>query len=304
MQHQLLESFWLCMHKKYAQPISEFFYPVEFPQNMSDGEEEKNEQQGQAMSNFKIFQSAQIAEFSPEIHQFNEWKERLEIHFLDVDADNEKSQKSALLKNLGTQAYKLLRALAHPKLPSELTYKELCSSLEKHFMPPTIIFRERAIFSNASKHFDESVSDWFARVKALALRCKFSNLDEAIRDRFIIGMMANDERIFDKLCEEDEKLTADSAFTKALIHETKSKSKVSTEVNFIRSQGQRDSRAPAGYSNNNNNTKAANGNQTKREPCKHCGWKSHKSAACKYKEAICAQCGRKGHLKQTKREEF
>lgn len=155
-------------------------------------------------------------------------------------------------------------------------------------MPPVIVFRERINFYNASKNSDETVNNWYARVKSLALKRKFSNLDEAVRDKFITGM-ASDERLFEKFCEMDEKLTAAASLNKALIHEVKLKGKLmSNDVNLIQGRGNN-------Y-NNKHKPNRANGNQHKKETCKHCGWK-HKSATCKFKDAICDQCGRKGHLK-------
>lgn len=232
-----------------------------------------------------IFQASQMTEFSPDNHIFNEWKERLEIHFTDIGVETETSKKATLLKSIGTNAYSLLRAFCDPQKPNDKTYDELCKLLENHYMPPVIIFRERQIFYTASKNYDESVSQWYARVKTLALKCKFNDLEEAVRDRFIMGM-ANEEKLFEKFCEDDEKITVSKALSKALIYEVKLKDKArSTDVNFIRNKG------------NNNAPRGHQSNGKKHEACKHCGWKSHKSTMCKFKDAICNNCGRKGHLK-------
>lgn len=240
-----------------------------------------------------IVQPTQMPEFSPNVSPWNEWKERLEIHFCEIDATGEGIKKTTLLKSIGNEAYSLLRALCDPKLPTEKTYQELCGILEQHYMPPVIIFRERQNFYSATKNSDESVTNWYARVKHLALKCKFNNLDEAVRDKFIVGL-SMEEKMFEKLCEEDEKLTLADALKKALIHESKLKGKtMSQEVNFIRGKVKHDKRTPA---NNGTSNSKGNGGQSKREDCKHCGWRSHKSSMCKYKEATCNACGKKGHL--------
>lgn len=118
-------------------------------------------------------QASHMAEFSPHGHSFTEWKERLEIHFTEIFVKTEPSKKATLLKSIGASAYSLLRALCDPKLPNEKSYSELCTLLEAHFMPPVIIFRERLNFYTATKNVDETVSNWYARVKSLALKCKF-----------------------------------------------------------------------------------------------------------------------------------
>ncbi|XP_055913225.1 uncharacterized protein K02A2.6-like [Eupeodes corollae] len=248
---------------------------------MPNGDTSKTEQ------NMTIFQASQMTEFSPETDSFTEWKERLEIHFTDIDVTLESSKKATLLKSIGTHAYSLLRALCDPKRPSDKKYDELCTLLEEHFMPPVMIYRERLNFYTASKNSDESVNSWYARVKTLALKCKFANLDEAVRDRFIMGM-ANNEKLFEKFCEEDEKLTIATALKKALIHEVKLKgNSMSTDVNFVRGNN----------SSGTQRNRRSNGHHQKRDACKHCGWRTHKSQTCKFRDATCDKCGKKGHLK-------
>lgn len=148
------------------------------------------------------------------------------------------------------------------------------------------------------KRSDETVSQWYARVKSLALKCKFSALDEYVRDRFIIGMVDND-KLFDKMCEEDERLDLPTALKKALLQETKMKGKaMSSDVNFVRGGQQRSASQITKSSNSTSNNNNNNSNHTgrSRTPYRHCGWKSHQSGSCKFKEAICRSCGKKGHL--------
>lgn len=223
------------------------------------------------------------------------------IHFLENGITEERAQRVTLLKSIGDDAYTLLKALCDPNLPATRTYTELIELLNKHFVPPVIIYRERLNFYSAMKNADETVSQWYARVKSLALKCKFNNLNDYIRDRFVMGLV-NEEKIFDKLCEEDETLSLESALKKALLQETKLKSRA-TDVNFVRSKNQ----SGVGYGNNNNSNHQPN---RSRSPCKHCGWKSHQSNSCKFKDAVCRSYNKKGHLapvcrfKEKKNSEF
>lgn len=238
----------------------------------------------------KFVQVTQMPELLPSVVPWNEWRERLEIHFCEEDINEEKIKKTTLLRSIGSEAYSLVRTLCDPKLPNEKTYKELCDILEQHYMPPVIIFRERQNFYAAVKEVEETVTNWYARVKRLALMCKFKDLDEAIRDKFIIGL-SNEEQIFERLCEYDENLTLAEAYKKALIYESKLKGKaMSHEVNFIRGKSKNDARTPTKNNTNNNN------GQHKKDGCKHCGWKTHKSSMCKFKDKCCNLCGKKGHL--------
>lgn len=119
-----------------------------------------------------------------------------------------------------------------------------------------------------------------------------------VKDKFITQLP---EKIFTRLCEEDETLTLANALKKAMIFETKFALKTdgssSNDVNFVRSsQGQQ-------YRKRKGNSK---GNQqpTKQQPakkmvCTRFGWKTHEASSCPYKDATCNTCSKKGHLSST-----
>ncbi|XP_055306888.1 uncharacterized protein K02A2.6-like, partial [Sitodiplosis mosellana] len=67
---------------------------------------------------------------------------------------------------------------------------------------------------------DERVASWFARVKRLSLDCKFvaGDLERIVLDKFVVELPS---KIFEKLCEEDETLTLQTALKKAMMKETK-----------------------------------------------------------------------------------
>lgn len=163
--------------------------------------------------------------------------------------------------------------------------------MNTHHSPPTIIFRERHNFYAAVKSSEENVTAWYARVKQLALKCKFEHLDDCVRDKFVVGF-SHEEKIFDELCEEEETLTLSTAFKKALIQESKvvSKSQQNADVNFVHK-----GKTHNGKNNNNDRYKYIN-NDKRKQPCKHCGWRTHEAAKCKFKQSTCYTCSRVGHL--------
>ena len=122
----------------------------------------------------------------------------------------------------------------------------------------------------------EFVAVWFARIKSLALHCKFGeNLNTVILNKFICGMNG---RIFEKLCEKDEKLTLDQAFKKALVVESKipvvnaQAALIKGDVLYVKQK--------QSYGTNNKT-------KVKKQSCTHCGWKNQKSICCKFKAAKC-----------------
>lgn len=113
-----------------------------------------------------------------------------------------------------------------------------------------------------------------------------------MKDRFICGFKRG--KIFERLLEEDETLSLESAFKRAVIVETKivAVEKKDSEVLYVQKQNSKGSRGGKG-NNNNNKQKGSNGDK---KACVHCGWKNHKSNECKFKSAECHTCGVKGHL--------
>lgn len=93
-----------------------------------------------------------------------------------------------------------------------LTKRSVKYVIEAHYTPPTIIFRERKNFHSAIQNENETVAEWHSRVKKLALSCKFNDKLEAfVLDRFIMGI---NEKIFERLCEEDERLQSKKPYGK------------------------------------------------------------------------------------------
>ncbi|XP_017469325.1 PREDICTED: uncharacterized protein K02A2.6-like [Rhagoletis zephyria] len=235
-----------------------------------------------------------IREFRPGVDSWRNWKELLDSHFIETACEDDKIKSSVLLKAVGLEAYGLLRDLCDPVLPATKEYSSLCSLLERHYSQPTIVFRERQTFFDAKKAAGENVAAWFARVKKLAKDCKFGGqLNAFVLNKFVNGF---EGKIFEKLCEEEENLTLEQALRKAMVAETKMHvQRNESEVNFVSRRNQKsfnksNANMAAVPENRNNNQKKA------KKKCSHCGWKSHTSEKCKFKNSTCHKCGSVGHL--------
>lgn len=235
-----------------------------------------------------LLHTVNLAEFSPDVETWLVWKEKLEIHFVEIGCTDDNKKKATLLKLIGSAPYNLLHSVCSPDTPVSKTYKALCELLKEHYTPPTIVFMERKMFHTAKKRDDETVAAWYGRVKQLALNCNFGDsLDAFILDKFIIELPS---KIFDKLCEETETLTHANALKKAMIMEVKcaAKSPADNNVNFIKPHGRKQNNGKTG---NNNNNKAHG-----KKACTRCGWRNHESNNCKFKDSVCHSCSKTGHL--------
>lgn len=193
-----------------------------------------------------LFQTQPLTEFSCDKDTWPVWEEKLSIHLVEIGQTSENGKKATLLKSIGADAYNILHSLCYPAEPVNKTFKELCEILSSYFTPPTIVFRERKAFMNATRKSDETVVQWHASIKKLALNCKFGvDLDSFVLNKFVSELP---EKIFQKICEEDEKLNLTLALKKAMIFETKFTSNNEEQnVNFIKRN--------RNYGNKNNNSK-------------------------------------------------
>ena len=257
-----------------------------------------------------VFQTTAIPEFSPSNESFSIWKEKLDIHFCEINCTEDNQRKAVLLKSIGAVPYSVLHSLCSPEAPVTKTYKHLCETLTSHYTPPTIVFRERKKFHSSTKTDGETVADWYARVKKLALNCKFgTDLDSFILNQFIMSLPS---KIFERLCEEDEKLTLPDALKKAMIIKTKICEKVvnEEEVNYIKNLKSKKSNGKAAAAGKGGSfagssgsagggggsSNSGNKHNKQQKVCSHCGWRNHSSQYCKFKESKCHNCEKIGHL--------
>lgn len=147
--------------------------------------------------------------------------ERLELFFEINHIRTDPKKRAVLITALDDKVYKTLRDLCHPLLPKEKTYLELVELLNKQFPVRKFVFRERNHFYAAQQDENETIPNWFARVKNLSVECKFGeHSEDIIRDLFICGLRT--KCILERLCEEDENVSLHQAVEIALREESSS----------------------------------------------------------------------------------
>ncbi|XP_052743122.1 uncharacterized protein LOC128198987 [Bicyclus anynana] len=151
-----------------------------------------------------------ITVFNHEQQDWDLYKGRLEQWFLaneinDTDDKSGVKRRAILLSSLAETTFKLIRDLALPNEVGSLSYQQAVSLLDGHLKSKKCGFSERFKFHGARQEHSESISEWAARVRGLAMDCKFptSVLNEMLRDRFVLGMVHGKvrERLFEKSLE-------------------------------------------------------------------------------------------------------
>ena len=87
------------------------------------------------------------------------YQERLDQYFIANDIDDPK-KVPALLSLIGDPAYRLLRDLFSPDLPSTKDYPTLCAKLKTHYAPEPLVIAERYRIYKRDQHQDETIREF------------------------------------------------------------------------------------------------------------------------------------------------
>lgn len=142
-----------------------------------------------------------VGVFNHELQEWQIYKDRLEQWFIaneltDLEDKAQVKRRAILLSGLSESTYKLVRDLALPENIGKLDYDAVTKLLDDHFKPIKCGFAERYLFHSSTQRQNESLIEWAGRVRSLANDCDFpaSTLNEALRDRFVLGMLPGRER--------------------------------------------------------------------------------------------------------------
>lgn len=260
-----------------------------------------------------------MLEFDPSNDDWIIYQERLEQYFSANQITDEgvvKRQAATLLSLIGADTYKLLRDLCFPGLPKTKSYAELCKLLQEHFSPKISIYRERIKFYSTTQGQAESVSEWHARIKKLAVNCKFGAiLDQVLCDKFVTGMRSG--FVLDKMCEqdyiEDKKLNdlVVAALKKEASMQERStpfdvrelrwadKEKNSRKVRpFGPRQTPTNGQQGSTYIPKGITSEQRTGKGAVSTNCKVCGKNHQLGQVCKFKHSTCFNCKMVGHIAQ------
>ena len=163
-----------------------------------------------------------IEEFKP--HAGNSVKSYLEhvAIFFDINDIPDEKKSPSFLTLVGEATYNLLRSLCARALPSSKGYDDLATLLTSHLEPEPLVISERFHFHRRAQREDESVAEFGAELRRLAVRCSFQEavLDETIRDRFVCGLRSEPTQ---RCLLTEKKLTLQTAVNIALSMESANK---------------------------------------------------------------------------------
>lgn len=219
----------------------------------------------------------QLQEFQPESDSIKAYLERVALYFV-ANAIPDDKKVPILLSSIGTSTYALLSDLLAPNPPGNKSFDQITDALRNHFEPKRSIIAERFHFHKREQAVGETIAEFDAALRKLAVHCEFGEtLEDSLRDRFVCGL--RHDAIQRRLLSESA-LTYNKALETARGMEAADKeSKAFKSPDpAIRKLGTR--------------PKKPSGSQS----CYRCGRSNHKPADCKFKDARCHACGKTGHI--------
>ncbi|XP_037970323.2 uncharacterized protein LOC119692855 [Plutella xylostella] len=231
-------------------------------------------------------------------HHNQDWvtfRSRLQQWFIanELDKESDKAgvkRRAILLSALSDESYQLASNLVLPKTLDVVDYEDIVKALDQHFTQKRCGFAERRHFYVAVQQPGESHAQWAARLRGLAAHCKFKNLEEALLDKFVMGMAPGAER--EKLFSMDiEELTLAKAV------------ELASSVRTARAAAAAAAAPPAAAASDavfkiDKGRDPDRSSVPSEEKCSVCGRKSHKANVCRFAKFKCTKCNQRGHLRR------
>lgn len=141
-------------------------------------------------------------------HTCNSWstyKNRMNQWFIANDitptSDPEGVKRRAiLLSALSDRTYRVAVNLALPDEIQDVPFNDIMKLLDTRFTRKRLGFVERYKFYSAQQNVHETEVEFLDRLRRLSKHCEFTNLEETLRDRFVLGLRLGQAR--DQLMEE------------------------------------------------------------------------------------------------------
>uniref|UniRef100_A0A1I8JIB2 CCHC-type domain-containing protein n=1 Tax=Macrostomum lignano TaxID=282301 RepID=A0A1I8JIB2_9PLAT len=213
----------------------------------------------------------------PENEDWLQYKERMEQVFIASDIESEDKKRAVFLSVCGKETFKLICSLLAPRKPSETSYADICQKLKEHWKPEPSEIVQRFHFYQRVRASTESVADFLASLRRLAVDCK---------DRLVLGIQ--DDRIQRRLLSEPE-LDLEKALKIAQAVELAAKG-----CTVVRSSQEVAGPAAAASVDRVDQAKATGFGRAPQK-CFRCLSTRHLADKCPFIKKACFKCGKLGH---------
>ncbi|VDD92643.1 unnamed protein product [Enterobius vermicularis] len=215
------------------------------------------------------------------------WLARFDF-FVSISLIDEDHKEFYLLNSLSSVVYRALAAFVKPQEITSLLYKNLKLRVTEMYGTKTLLFSERYHFFHL-KQEAKSYLEFATLIREKAAFCELGDFYvPALALVFTVGI--NDPQLREKFLE-IENCTLEQALAIA-----QKKEQITTEATRIKASGFiQSTQITTAQSSNNTTSLPQIATVAQYGPCLTCGG-SHKRQNCKFREAECYNCHRKGHI--------
>jgi len=220
-----------------------------------------------------------LEEFNSKHEDWESYEERLQQYFVANGVEDAGKRRAILLSACGQHTYQVVRNLVAPKKPAECEFTEITEHLTRYFSPKSSIIVQRFKFNSRCRQQGESIAKFVAELRHIAQYCGYAGtLEDMLRDRLVCGV--NDSRIQRRLLSEPE-LT----FKKAYEH---------AQAMELADKDTKDLAAASGMGQHPVHSVQKGAQQKTCYRCKG----QHNPNSCHFKDSVCHNCGKKGHIQK------
>ena len=218
--------------------------------------------------------------------------ERLGHYFDANDITDPAKKRSILLAVGGQEAFQVIRSLVDERELATKSYAEIVELVKSYYNPKPSIIVQRFNFNSRVRADDETIATYVAALRQIAESCDFKDtLSEMLRDRLVCGV--NHTSIQRQLLAEKD-LTYAKALELAQAYEAAEKS--ARELATATTTNTRTAEhAHVHYKSHSKELPRKKVTKGHKPSCYRCGGE-HLQAVCKFKEAECYKCKKKGHI--------
>ena len=155
----------------------------------------------------------QIGEYQ-EGASWEEYTEILSNYFGSNGTSDAEKKRQILLSAVGPKTYHLIAKLTAPDKPSAKSYTALATLVNNHLNPAPSSIVSGFKFYTVKRKAGESIASFVMNLRQAATTCKFTDINELLRDIFIVGI--NNDSIQTKLLSIDDSITFNAAVEIAL----------------------------------------------------------------------------------------
>ena len=219
-----------------------------------------------------------LKEFCPASDWMKTYLQRVDLYFAANSVKDDK-KVAILLTSIGASTYDRLCDLMAPDAPSTKTLDKISTTLSTHFKPRRVQIADRFHFQKREQAAGETIVQYDAALRRLATHCDFdTNLETELRDQIVCGLQHEPQQ--HRLLSEADltyKKTMEMAQATELVdkHIQALRSNTTEQIHSV----SRNSPPPRGQTRD----------------CYRCSGK-HNADDCRFKEAVCHFCKKKGHI--------